>query len=120
LSFQLQKPVTFPEIALNPKKAKPVIAAAKLDISRGSAPNKKVLLRKAECEALGPIAINVTSSFIHCLIAGGKIGHIARNCPMNEGGYGGGFGGQGYNESAKTCYACGGFGILPRLSLSNT
>lgn len=31
---------------------------------------------------------------------------------MNEGSYGGGFGGQqGYNDNAKTCYACGGFGI---------
>jgi hypothetical protein len=35
---------------------------------------------------------------------------------MNEGSYGGapqgGFGGQqgGYNDSGKTCYACGGFG----------
>jgi cellular nucleic acid-binding protein len=50
-------------------------------------------------------------------MVGGKIGHIARNCPMNEGSYGGaqgGFGGQqggGYNDSGKTCYACGGFGI---------
>jgi hypothetical protein len=40
---------------------------------------------------------------------------------MNEGGgygsgQGGGFGGGqqggGYNDSGKTCYACGGFGIL--------
>jgi len=35
---------------------------------------------------------------------------------MNEGTYGsGGFGGQqggGYNDSAKTCYACGGFGLF--------
>lgn len=36
---------------------------------------------------------------------------------MNEGGYAGGqqgFGGGqqgGYNDSGKTCYACGGFGI---------
>jgi len=57
---------------------------------------------------------------------GGKIGHIARNCPMNEGGgygQGGGFGGGqqsgGYNDSGKTCYACGGFGmfhLLPYLT----
>jgi len=35
---------------------------------------------------------------------------------MNDGVYGGGgYGGQqgGYNDSAKTCYACGGFGIKP-------
>jgi len=33
---------------------------------------------------------------------------------MNDGVYGGGgYGGQqgGYNDSAKTCYACGGFGM---------
>ena len=53
------------------------------------------------------------SRTVRTLSLGGKIGHIARNCPMNEGGYsgGGGFGGQqGYNDGGKTCYACGGFG----------
>jgi len=38
---------------------------------------------------------------------------------MNEGAYGGGgYGGQqgGYNDSAKTCYACGGFGMNRILS----
>ena len=42
---------------------------------------------------------------------------------MNEGGYGGGAGfsgqQQGYNDSGKTCYACGGFGKQPSLYLSN-
>ena len=54
----------------------------------------------------------VSSHFV-----GGKIGHIARNCPMNEGGYSAGFGGQqsSYNDSGKTCYACGGFGIYSYL-----
>jgi Zinc knuckle len=42
---------------------------------------------------------------------GGKIGHIARNCPMNEGGFGGFNNQGGYGDSAKTCYACGGFGL---------
>jgi cellular nucleic acid-binding protein len=48
------------------------------------------------------------------LTVGGKIGHIARNCPMNEGGYGGGggFNQGGYADSGKTCYACGGFGMI--------
>jgi cellular nucleic acid-binding protein len=41
------------------------------------------------------------------LTLGGKIGHIARNCPMNEGGYGVRL---DYNDTAKTCYACGGYG----------
>jgi len=80
------------------------------------------LNKAVECAALAPIATNVYLPFWRMLIAGGKIGHIARNCPMNEGSYGGGgFGGQqgGYNDSGKTCYACGGFGTprtLPSLN----
>jgi hypothetical protein len=44
---------------------------------------------------------------------------------MNEGVYGGGgFGGQqggggGYNDSAKTCYACGGFGMFDYFYLTD-
>jgi hypothetical protein len=45
---------------------------------------------------------------------------------MNDGVYGGGgFGGQqgggggGYNDSAKTCYACGGFGMFHSFYLPN-
>jgi cellular nucleic acid-binding protein len=57
------------------------------------------------------------------LMSGGKIGHIARNCPMNtEGGGnfgGGGFGSQNYDNSGKTCYACGGFGTCATKNASN-
>jgi hypothetical protein len=71
------------------------------------------VLPKVECGVQVPTATNVLSPPDCFLFSGGKIGHIARNCPMNEGGYGGGagFGGQqGYSDSGKTCYACGGFG----------
>ena len=89
---------------------------AKLDISRGSVLNKKaLLLHKVECAVQVLTATNVTCPQSSSNLLGGKIGHIARNCPMNEGGYsgGGGFGGQqGYSDSGKTCYACGGFGKI--------
>ena len=97
--------------ARNLQKVKPATAVAKPAISRGNALNKKAALHKAGRAAVDPIVTNVSRLFsMDGLILGGKIGHIARNCPMNDGGYAGGYQ-QGYSDSGKTCYACGGFGI---------
>jgi len=52
--------VIFPEIVLNPPRARHVIVAARLDISRGSVLNKRAaLLHKVECAAPDPTATNV-------------------------------------------------------------
>jgi uncharacterized membrane protein len=123
--FHQQNPVISLEIVLNPPRARHATAAAKLDISPGSVLNKMVVLLNkvvvVGCAAPVLTATNVSTPRVsesESNFTGGKIGHIARNCPMNEGGYGsgGGFGGGqqggGYNDSGKTCYACGGFGIL--------
>ena len=120
ISSRKQSLVIFPEIVLNLPRARHAIVAAKLDISQGSVLNKKVaVLPKVECAVQVPTVTSVPFPRDLILFLGGKIGHIARNCPMNEGGYagGGGFGGQqGYNDSGKTCYACGGFGKKKPLS----
>lgn len=45
------------------------------------------------------------------------MGHIARNCQKASYGnnYGGGFGG-GAGGAGKTCYSCGGYGHMSRMS----
>src|SRR5271170_7442828 len=103
--FHQQNPVISLEIVLNPPRARHATAAAKLDISPGSVLNKMVVLlnkvvveEEEECAALVLTATNVSTSprsASESNFTGGKIGHIARNCPMNEGGgygQGGGFG----------------------------
>lgn len=106
-----QKPAIFLAIVPNLPRARLATVVEKLDISLGSVLNRTGL-QVVSLAVLDPTAINVYLKEVNELMVGGKIGHIARNCPMNnEGGNFGGYGGGGYDNSGKTCYACGGFGI---------